>query len=254
MHSPYAGLLPTAALLLGLLAPSPFATPLASAQGFSSVSSQSAAASAAAATHGAEAQPTASGFGSSSPAQPALSPAPTAQVAALGFSSISGMSPADASQSAYAARGAAGSSQPYELADKVIVYKGDRTLQLLRGGRVIAEYPIKLGLNPYGHKRREGDFRTPEGRYTLVRRNPQSEFFLSIQVSYPNQEDAAVAREQGVSPGGLIMIHGQPNEPKKPPEWYATRDWTDGCIALSNADMTDVWLRAPLGTPIEIRP
>ena len=139
------------------------------------------------------------------------------------------------------------------MAEKVVVIKHERVLRLLRRGRVIAEYPIKLGLNPYGHKQREGDFRTPEGNYELVLRNPKSEFFLSIKISYPNREDAAVASENGHAPGGLIMIHGQPNEPKRPLQYYATRDWTDGCIALSNADMVDVWLRTTAGIPIEIR-
>ena len=148
----------------------------------------------------------------------------------------------------------AGSSGAFEQADKVLVDKSDRRLYLLRGERVVAEYPVKLGLNPYGHKQQEGDFRTPEGRYTLSRRNPRSDFFLAIQVSYPNREDAAWAKENGRNPGGLIMIHGQPNVPKRPPEFYANRDWTDGCIALSNGDMVDVWLRTTVGIPIEIRP
>ena len=87
-----------------------------------------------------------------------------------------------------------------------------------------------------------------------LRRNPNSRFFLSIEISYPNREDAAVAKEEGFSPGGLIMIHGQPNEPRKSAEYYARNDWTDGCIAVSNLDMMDIWRRAPLGIPIEIRP
>jgi len=148
----------------------------------------------------------------------------------------------------------AGSSGGVEMAEKVVVDKTQRTLYLMRRGRVLKQYPIKLGLNPYGHKQREGDFRTPEGKYELVARNPRSEFFLSIKISYPNREDAAVASESGFPPGGLIMIHGQPNVPKRPPEHYATRDWTDGCIALSNADMVDVWMRTTVGIPIEIKP
>ena len=92
------------------------------------------------------------------------------------------------------------------------------------------------------------------GKYQLVRRNPKSDFFLSIQVSYPSAEDAAVAKENGVLPGGAIMIHGQPNVPRKGAEFYANQDWTDGCIALSNSDMVDVWLRTGVGIPIEIRP
>jgi hypothetical protein len=148
----------------------------------------------------------------------------------------------------------AGSSAGFEMAEKVVVDKSERTLYLMRRGRIIKQYPIKLGLNPYGPKQREGDFRTPEGKYELDARNPRSEFFLSIKISYPNREDAAVATESGYRPGGLIMIHGQPNVPKRPAEHYATRDWTDGCIALSNADMVDVWLRTTVGIPIEIKP
>ncbi len=142
----------------------------------------------------------------------------------------------------------------FETADKVIVAKGQRRLYLLRQDRIIAEYPVKLGLNPYGPKQREGDFRTPEGQYRLVRRNPRSDFFLSIQVSYPSEEDVRRAQASGNRPGGLIMIHGEPNVPRKPLEYYARNDWTDGCIAVSNADMVDIWLRTGVGIPIEIRP
>jgi L,D-transpeptidase catalytic domain len=170
-----------------------------------------------------------------------------------GFSSVSGGAPSLPAPPAASASYGAGSASAFEMADKVLVIKHERVLRLLRRGRVIAEYPIKLGLNPYGHKQREGDFRTPEGHYDLVARNPKSEFFLSIKISYPNREDAAVAHESGFAPGGLIMIHGQPNEPKRPQAHYASRDWTDGCIALSNADMVDVWLRTTTGIPIEIR-
>jgi murein L,D-transpeptidase YafK len=147
-----------------------------------------------------------------------------------------------------------GSKGAFAQAERVLVDKSDRKLYLLRHEQVIAEYPVKLGLNPYGHKQQEGDFRTPEGKYTLTRRNPRSDFFLAIQLSYPNREDAAWAKENGWRPGGLIMIHGQPNVPKRPADFYANRDWTDGCIALSNADMVDVWLRTATGIPIEIRP
>jgi len=195
------------------------------------------------------------------PAMPA--PAPVAPVGAASstfssgsgsFSSVSGGAPSLPLPPPANATHGAGSSSSFEMADKVVVVKRERVLRLLRRGRVVAEYPIKLGLNPFGHKQREGDFRTPEGKYELVARNPQSEFYLSIKISYPNREDAAVANESGYAPGGLIMIHGQPNVPKRPAEHYATRDWTDGCIALSNADMVDVWLRTTVGIPIEIRP
>ena len=139
-------------------------------------------------------------------------------------------------------------------ADRILVKKSERRLYLLKGGQVIAEYPIRLGLNPTGPKRYEGDYRTPEGRYELVRRNPNSEFFLSLEVSYPNDQDLERAREIGKPPGGLIMIHGQPNLPSKSAEYYKSNDWTNGCIAVSNRDMVDIWLRTDLGTPIEIQP
>jgi hypothetical protein len=141
-----------------------------------------------------------------------------------------------------------------ESADRVLVKKSERRLYLLRSDRIIADYPVKLGLTPKGPKQREGDFRTPEGVYSIASRNAHSEYFLSLEVSYPNEADLERARELGVKPGGLIMIHGQPNAPRKARHWYESNDWTDGCIAVANADMVDIWLRTPIGIPIEIRP
>ena len=141
-----------------------------------------------------------------------------------------------------------------ETADRILIRKSERRLYLLRADQVLREYPIRLGLNPYGHKQREGDFRTPEGIYQLSRRNTHSDFFLSLEVSYPNQADRERARKSGVRPGGLIMIHGQPNVPRKSPGYYANNDWTDGCIAVSNSDMIDLWMRTSVGTTIEIQP
>lgn len=140
------------------------------------------------------------------------------------------------------------------LADKVLVRKAERKLYLLRKGEVLRSFAVRLGLAPLGQKEQEGDFRTPEGRYRLVRRNPNSDFFLSMQVSYPNDQDMARAKVMGVSPGGAIMIHGLPNVPKKPSDYYEKMDWTDGCIAVSNSDMVEIWLMTPLDTPIEIQP
>lgn len=139
-------------------------------------------------------------------------------------------------------------------ADRLIVHKAQRKLELLKDGAVIAKYPIRLGLNPSGHKMHEGDFRTPEGHYYLSRRNPRSDFFLSIEVSYPNDADRRRARGNGRQPGGSIMIHGLPNVPRKPADYYARNDWTDGCIAVSNSDMVEIWLRTKVGLPIDIRP
>jgi len=140
------------------------------------------------------------------------------------------------------------------MADRVVVSKAERKLLLLRNGEVLRTYKIALGLRPEGHKEYEGDFRTPEGMYHLSRRNPNSEYFLSIQIDYPNDRDVARARRQGVRPGGAIMIHGQPNVPRKPRDYYTNVDWTEGCIAVSNSDMVEIWLMTPPDTPIEIKP
>ncbi len=139
-------------------------------------------------------------------------------------------------------------------ADRIVVSKTSRRMELYRHGAVIANYRVSLGLVPSGHKQREGDFRTPEGSYRLTRRNARSDFFLAVQVSYPEPADLALARRNGWAPGGLIMVHGLPNVPKYPRERYLSTDWTDGCIALSNEDMLDFWLLTGEGTPIEIRP
>jgi murein L,D-transpeptidase YafK len=139
-------------------------------------------------------------------------------------------------------------------ADYVVVDKSDRKLYLYKAGRVLREFDVSLGLVPTGPKQREGDFRTPEGKYLLDVRNTNSDYFLSIHVSYPNEADRARARTQGVDPGGQIMIHGWPNEPKYDLRRYQDTDWTDGCIAVSNSDMIDIWLMTRDSTPIEIRP
>lgn len=146
------------------------------------------------------------------------------------------------------------SGERLEAADRVVVHKAERRLALMQAGRELRSYRISLGLDPNGPKQREGDFRTPEGHYRLTRRNAQSEFFLSIQVSYPNADDVSTARRQGWRPGGQIMIHGLPNAPRHSRERYLSTDWTDGCIAVSNEDMLEIWLLTQTDTPIEILP
>lgn len=141
-----------------------------------------------------------------------------------------------------------------EHADRVLVVKSARKLYLMKGERALREFDVSLGLAPVGHKSRSGDSRTPEGVYYLDARNVDSDFFLSIHVSYPNTEDTKHAAAIGVDPGGQIMIHGLPNELKHDERQYQGTDWTDGCIALTNADMIDVWLMTSEMTPIEIRP
>ena len=150
--------------------------------------------------------------------------------------------------------GVARSTAEFPVADFVLVDKSDRKLHLFQDGEPFRTFDIALGIVPTGDKEQEGDFRTPEGRYLLDARNPNSEFFLSIHISYPDRDDRARARAQGVDPGGAIMIHGQPNEPTRSETYYRTQDWTNGCIAVSNSDMIDIWLMTGDNTPIEIRP
>lgn len=139
-----------------------------------------------------------------------------------------------------------------ERADRVVVRKAQRVVELYRGDKVIRSFKCSLGLSPTGPKKREGDFRTPEGNYYLDTRNFDSDYFLSIRISYPNKEDESWARQNGVSPGNYIMIHGLPNQMDKPPSYYTSRDWTNGCIAVSNADIVEVWMLTDYLTPIEI--
>jgi murein L,D-transpeptidase YafK len=142
----------------------------------------------------------------------------------------------------------------FPRADLVIIEKAKRELHLLQGGQIVKTFRIALGIVPVGDKQKEGDFKTPEGRYLLDRKNPNSDFFLSIHVSYPDARDRREAAVQGVDPGGAIMIHGQPNVPTRSEAYYRTQDWTNGCIAVSNSDMIDIWLMTGENTPIEIRP
>lgn len=142
----------------------------------------------------------------------------------------------------------------FPIADLVVVQKAERQLHLLRNGEIFRTFRIALGMRPKGDKKKEGDFRTPEGRYLLDIRNPDSDFFLSIRVSYPDARDRAEAERLGVDPGGAIMIHGQPNIPTRSEAYYKTQDWTNGCIAVSNSDMIDIWLMTGKNTPIEIQP
>jgi murein L,D-transpeptidase YafK len=142
----------------------------------------------------------------------------------------------------------------FPVADKVLVEKSKRKLHLLKDNQPFRTYDIALGSAPVGDKEREGDQKTPEGLYYLDMRNPSSDFFLSIRVSYPSSKDRMEARRKGQDPGGQIMIHGQPNVPSYSAAYYAKSDWTNGCIAVSNSDMIDIWLMTPNNVPIEILP
>jgi murein L,D-transpeptidase YafK len=140
------------------------------------------------------------------------------------------------------------------VVDAVLVRKGERRMYLMRHGEVVRTYHVALGLMPEGGKEHAGDFRTPEGSYRLTRRNSHSDYFLSIQVSYPNDSDLHRARANHWNPGGSIMIHGLPTTLKHPVDYYQHQDWTDGCIALSNSDMVEFWLITQDNIPIDIQP
>lgn len=146
------------------------------------------------------------------------------------------------------------SAEDFPLAEKVVVEKENRKLHLMRDGEPFRTFDIALGIEPIGDKSKEGDFRTPEGTYLLDARNPDSDYFLSIRISYPDGQDRREAAQEGVDPGGQIMIHGQPNTPTYSAAYYKTSDWTNGCIAVSNSDMIDIWLMTPNNVPIEILP
>ncbi|MDX1756315.1 MAG: L,D-transpeptidase family protein [Marinobacter sp.] len=137
---------------------------------------------------------------------------------------------------------------------EVVVRKDERRLYLMAGEQVVRSYRISLGDNPVGHKLYEGDERTPEGDYTLDWRNPHSDFYKSIHISYPNDRDRELASAWGLDPGGSIMIHGLPNEAGDLAFAYRGLDWTDGCIAVSNEEMDEIWQLVADGTPIRITP
>lgn len=142
------------------------------------------------------------------------------------------------------------------VADAVLVKKGQRRLYLLHNGEPFRTYRVSLGINPIGHKERRGDHRTPEGHYLIDWRNPNSRFYRSLHISYPNEQDRLHAAQQGWDPGGMIMIHGQPRgrDPSGVRDLIAQEDWTEGCIAVSNLAIDEIWRFVPNGTPIEIRP
>lgn len=136
--------------------------------------------------------------------------------------------------------------------DYLIVDKSERLMVAYSQGQPVRAWRgLQFGAQPQGHKRFEGDERTPEGRYVIDGRNPNSAYHLSLRISYPNPADRAYARAHGRSPGGDIFIHGQPNALAF---GRVPGDWTDGCIALANSEIEELWRIVPDGTVIEIRP
>jgi murein L,D-transpeptidase YafK len=132
---------------------------------------------------------------------------------------------------------------------RIVIEKSERRMHLLHGEKVLRSYDIALGREPVGQKRREGDGRTPEGNYIIDRRNPRSAFHLSLGISYPTVSQRRVAREAGLSPGGDIFIHGQAGKHRG-----RGTDWTEGCIAVTDREIEEIYAMVRVGTPITIRP
>ena len=143
---------------------------------------------------------------------------------------------------------------PKETADRILVYKKRRTMELMSKGKILKTYKIALGGEPVGPKRVQGDHKTPEGEYKIDSRNPKSRFYLALHISYPNADDGKRARQLGMSPGGAIMIHGLGKEFGWLGSAHTLSDWTDGCIAVTNEEMEEIWRLVPIGTTIEIFP
>ena len=131
---------------------------------------------------------------------------------------------------------------------RIHVFKESRRMYLFHGDAVLRAYEVDLGFAPQGHKRARGDGRTPEGAYLVDKRNPNSAFHLSVGISYPSEADVAVARGAGLHPGGDIFIHGEPRK------FGRSRDWTAGCIAVTNDEIEDIYAMVRDGTPIVISP
>ncbi len=141
-------------------------------------------------------------------------------------------------------------------ADRIVVLKGERRLVLMRDDRMLRVYNVALGRYPKGHKQRKGDAKTPEGIYTIDYRidSNKSKFYRALHISYPNDRDKARAEARGVNPGGQIMIHGLPNNWTAKQLDHPRLDWTQGCIAVTNREIDEIWAMVRDGTTIEIHP
>jgi murein L,D-transpeptidase YafK len=148
----------------------------------------------------------------------------------------------------------AAQSPEAKKANRIVVLKSKRTMTLESDGHVMVTYKVALGGQPIGAKDRQGDHKTPEGEYVVDAKNANSQFYLALHLSYPNATDRTRARKIGVSPGGDVEIHGL----GKKYGWIGARhrlsDWTDGCIAVTNQEIEEVFRMVPVGTPVEIRP
>jgi murein L,D-transpeptidase YafK len=141
-----------------------------------------------------------------------------------------------------------------KTADRIIVEKSARTMTLMRGGKVLKTYKVALSREPVGAKERAGDHRVPEGEYVVDLKNPHSRFHLALHISYPNAADRERAHKLGVNPGGNIEIHGLDSKYDWVGSLHREVNWTDGCIAVTNPEIEEIWPLVPVGTPVEIRP
>lgn len=140
------------------------------------------------------------------------------------------------------------------IIDKMVVEKSNHRLYLIKNGVLIKEYSIALGKNPTGHKTRKGDSKTPEGIYVIDYKNPNSLYHLSLHISYPNSTDKKLAEKNDVNPGGMIMIHGIKNGLGFIGRLHRIYDWTNGCIAVTDPEIEEIYRVTPVGIVIEIKP
>jgi murein L,D-transpeptidase YafK len=139
-------------------------------------------------------------------------------------------------------------------ADRIVIVKSARSMTLYHGNEVLHRYKVALGRGPKGPKDRQGDHKTPEGQYVVDSKNSHSRFHLALHLSYPNANDRARSAQQHVNPGGDVEIHGLPSTFAFFGSLQSTIDWTDGCIAVSNAEIEEIWKQVPVGTKVEILP
>jgi murein L,D-transpeptidase YafK len=141
-----------------------------------------------------------------------------------------------------------------QVADRIVVEKSVRTMKLMRGDEVLKTYKVALGRQPVGAKERTGDHKTPEGTYVIDFKNPQSQFHRALHISYPNRADRERAHKLGAEPGGNIEIHGLPPKFAWLGKLHRQTDWTDGCIAVTDPEIEEIWQLVPVGTPLKILP
>jgi len=149
---------------------------------------------------------------------------------------------------------AAKKSEKPTSADRIVIEKNARRMTLYHSNEVLKTYRVSLGREPVGAKEKQGDHKTPEGHYVIDGRNPNSAYHLSLHISYPNSSQTESAQEQGLSPGGQIMIHGLPNGVPDLGPLQRLYDWTDGCVAVTNSEIDEIWNLVPDGTPVDILP